>query len=118
MKNTTNLSFGEVELTFFFGLSFLGEFLEEHNIELSDVDERLTKNPFKFLPKLMYGSYKHNCERHDQKVAYKYYDFVDLIDNNGGLGSEVVNDFIVAFTNSLTKNVPSVDDTEEKPKKK
>ena len=50
MKNRKTIVFGKNEFEFFFGLSFLGEFLDEQNITLEQIDEKLNRNPFKFIP--------------------------------------------------------------------
>lgn len=118
MKNRKTIVFGKNEFEFFFGLSFLGEFLDEQNITLEQIDEKLNKNPFKFIPTLMHESYLHNLKRRGQNDGLGYYDFVDVLEDNGGFGSVQVQEFIKAFTESLVKDVPESEENAETSKKK
>ena len=117
MKNRKTIKFGSNEFEFFFGLSFLGEFLEEQKISLNDIDEKLNTNPFKFLPTLMYASYKHNLERNGKNVKLKYYNFVDVLEENGGFNSEQIQEFMQAFTKSLTSGVEQENNNDSSKKK-
>lgn len=117
MKNKIDIVFEDKTLSFFFGLSFLGDFLENQSIELSDIDEKLQKNPFKFIPLLMYESYKHASKRIGNNNILDYYKFTDVLESVGGLGALQVQQFIQAFTESLTKNVPEVEADNDAKKK-
>ena len=106
MRNKITLDFDGKKLGFHFGLGFLGELLDSLGCSIEDLDSNIKNNPFKVIPKLMYTSYSYNLERQGEEVDLKLYDFIDLLDNVGGVSSESVSKFLTAFTDSMTKNVP------------
>ena len=106
MPNKIKLNFEGKELGFHFGLGFLGELLDNLGFSIDELQTNIEKNPFKVIPKLMHTSYVYNLEREDKDVELKLYDFIDLLDNVGGVTSESVSLFLTAFTDSMTKDVP------------
>ena len=106
MTNKLKLNFEGKELGFHFGLGFLGELLDNLGFSIDELQTNIEKNPFKVIPKLMHTSYVYNLEREDKDVELKLYDFIDLLDNVGGVTSEGVSLFLSAFTDSMTKDVP------------
>jgi hypothetical protein len=107
MTNKLKLNFEGKELGFHFGLGFLGELLDNLGFSIDELQTNIEKNPFKVIPKLMHTSYAYNLEREGKDVELKLYDFIDLLDNVGGVTSEGVSLFLSAFTNSMTKDVPT-----------
>tara|TARA_R110000787_G_scaffold113054_1_gene222091 strand:+ start:71 stop:445 length:375 start_codon:yes stop_codon:yes gene_type:complete len=106
MTNKIKLNFDGKELGFHFGLGFLGELLDDLGFSIDELQINIEKNPFKVIPKLMYTSYAYNLKRQGKDVELKLYDFIDLLDDVGGVTSEGVSLFLSAFTNSMTKDVP------------
>ena len=106
MTNKLKLNFEGKELGFHFGLGFLGELLDNLGFSIDELQTNIEKNPFKVIPKLMHTSYVYNLEREGKDVELKLYDFIDLLDNVGGVTSEGVSLFLTAFTDSMTKDVP------------
>ena len=106
MTNKLKLNFEGKELGFHFGLGFLGELLDNLGFSIDELQTNIEKNPFKVIPKLMHTSYVYNLEREGKDVELKLYDFIDLLDNVGGVTSEGVSLFLSAFTDSMTKDVP------------
>jgi len=106
MTNKVTLNFNGKELGFHFGLGFLGELLDNLDCSIDDLQLNIKNNPFKVIPKLMYTSYVYNLNRQDKEVSLKLYDFIDLLDEVGGVTSESVGLFLNSFTNSMTKDVP------------
>ena len=94
------------EIGFHFGLGFMGELLDSLNCSIEELMEGIQKNPFKFIPKVMFEAYNYNCIRADKESEYSLYSFTDLIDDDGGVMSESVATFLEAFTKSMTKDVP------------
>lgn len=105
MKNI-KLKLNNKELGFHFGLGFLGGLLESLDCGIEELMEGVQKNPFKFIPQLMYNSYDYNCKREGKENEYNLFSFTDLIDDDGGVVSENVSKFLEAFTGSMTKDVP------------
>jgi hypothetical protein len=106
MKQQIELSFNGKELGFHFGLGFLGELLDNLGFSIDELQSNIEKNPFKVIPKIMHTSYAYNLTRKGEKVDLKLYDFIDLLDEIGGVSSESVSSFLTAFTDSMTKDVP------------
>lgn len=111
MKQIT-LNIGGQDRVFFFGLGFLGNLLEKENIEMSEIDSNINKNPFKWIPLIMFHSCAFGYQRKNEFPDFDALDFADWIDEVG-MDSEVITNFFTAFRNSLVKDVP-----EDKSKKK
>lgn len=103
MKYKIDIKFSEKILTFHFGLSFLGYFYQKYDLDVAKLYEKIQKEPFSFIPLLMFESYKHNLERQDKEVVLKQDELADLIDENGGLHTEgaPASEFLEAFINSI-----------------
>lgn len=101
-----DLKLDKKDLTFSLGLGFLGELLEDLDCGIEGLMEGIQKNPFKYIPKLMFHSYKYNQVRNGLESEYNLYTFTDLIDNDGGVISGNVSKFLESFTLSMTKDVP------------
>ena len=112
------LTINKRKLDCHFGLGFLGEVLDELNMSLEDLSHRLTNNPFKYVPKLVYYSSVYGLERKGQVADYSYHDVLDWIDEDGGFANPNLTKFLEAFTKSLTKNVPKQDEVKKDTKKK
>ena len=96
------------QLEFAFGMGFLGELLEETNIDLEEFLIRFDKNPFKYIPICMYVSAKYAYEAKGTKIDFTKYNLIDWLELDGGLtdANKSVLEFTKAFSNSLFKNVP------------
>lgn len=101
-----NLVFSEKEISFHFGLGFMGELLESLDCSIDELMKKLDKNPFKIIPKLMYESHSYSCLRQGKESEYGIIEFTDLIDEDGGIMSEKTAKFLEAFTSSIVKDVP------------
>jgi len=106
MANKIKLNFEGKELGFHFGLGFLGELLDNLGFSIESLQDDLEKNPFKVIPKLMHTSYAYSLKRQGKEVELNFYDFLDLVDNAGGVTSEGCLAFIDAFGSSMNKDVP------------
>lgn len=116
--NYIQLELGGKLRGFKFGLGFLGEAINNLGFSITDLDQELNKNPFKVIPELMYQSAYYNCLRKGEVADFDKFDFVDWIDEAGGLDSEVVRQFLEGFTRSMTKDVPKEDGVKEVAAKK
>jgi hypothetical protein len=116
MKQIT-LNIGGEDRIFYFGLGFLGNLLESENIEMSEIDDALAKNPFKWIPLIMFYSCAYGFNRKNEFPLFDSADVADWIDDIG-MNSEVVKAFFKAFTDSLTKDVPQQKEVKKKVVKK
>ena len=110
--NVVRIKIADQEIDFAFGLGFLGEALDELNISINDIQDKLTRNPFKIVPSLMYHSAKYAKFRKKEDGGFTHDEMIDLIDSGGGVSQPGVILFLQSFTSSLIKGVP-VDETPE-----
>ena len=110
--NKITLNIGGKDREFHFGLGFLGNLLESEGIQMNEIDSKITENPFKWLPLIMYYSCAFPYKRKNEFPDFDAFDVSEWVDEIG-MDSKVVVDFFTAFNQSLTKNVP-----EDKSKKK
>jgi hypothetical protein len=106
--NKLDIEVGKRRFTCSFGLGFLGECLENLDLSITDIGDKLDKNPFRWIPILMYESIKYPKDELDFSKG----DLIEWLDNDGDKGTKTMNSFVVAFLNSLTKNVPK-EETEQ-----
>ena len=95
---------GGKDFAFNIGVIFLGIYLQEKDTDLDTLFQNVVKNPFYYLPDLMYESAKYKTP----KLKTTRADFLSLIDKEG-LQAGAINEFLTKFTQSLTQNVPSED---------
>tara|TARA_R110002153_G_scaffold180206_1_gene333670 strand:- start:712 stop:1074 length:363 start_codon:yes stop_codon:yes gene_type:complete len=114
MTNKIKLNFNGKEIEFFFGLSFLGEFLKEENTDLQGIFDSINSNPYSFIPNLMYKSYLHNSKRQGKKTDLKPFEMSDLIEETGHFkdGSESAK-FVEAFLQSIIDTLPKTEGVED-----
>lgn len=116
--NNITLKIADRELEFSFGLGFLGELFDETGLDIHEVAKKVTTNPFKMVPLLMYYSSAYALRRAGKEVDYTVYDFIDWLDESGGIGNPNTNVFLKAFTQSMIKNVPKDNSKQTGSKKK
>ncbi len=105
-KKVAKIKLGEKMRSFYFGLGFLGLFIEESGVSLEDIDEELKKNPFKRIPQIMYYSLAFGFVKQELEIPFKVYDVIDWIDNDGGIGGPAVAEFLKAFNENSNANLP------------
>lgn len=102
MKNKILLDFNGRKLEFFYGLSFLGSFLEKNNTTVEEVSQKIVNNSLSFVPTLMYESYLHNCTRNESKPEITKIKLIDLIEDTGYFkDNSVAGEFVTAFYKSI-----------------
>lgn len=114
MNKTTITLKGNV-VTLLFGTWVVGELIDR-GFELDKIQDNITKNPFKFIPLLVYlAAVNATAEKDLEK--YNLNDFYDWIDEVKGFGSKEVVKVLKCFTTSITygvKKKPEAVITEEK----
>lgn len=88
------------------GLGFLNELLSGTGKRLNDfalVDDIV------LMPMLMYYSRLYACKRNNEPIDFTQDDIFDYIDENGGVGGEVLKTFSEAYIKAMTQDIP-VDD--------
>ena len=115
MNKKAKITIGETQFNFWFGLGFFSNLRDNHGIGMEDIQKGLIENSFKLVPILMLEAAKYSAFR--RKVSFKrtVFDFIDAIDDDGGISAPAYLEFIEAFTNSMTRDVPK---EEGGPKKK
>lgn len=105
-KKTAKIKIGGKERTFHFGMGFLGLFIENTDTTMETLETDISKNPFKVLPELMYYSLSYGYIRKDLEVKFNKYDVSDWIDEDGGVDSKSVTEFINKLGESMNPNLP------------
>ena len=100
------LTINDKAIGFHIGLGFLGEFQDKHDLSINDLVAKMDKNPWKMLPLLMYEAALY---RNDGKLDFSHKDLIDYIDEDGGFASNSLQEFLKRFMQSLTKDVPNED---------
>lgn len=120
--NYTKLELGGKNRGFKFGLSFLSNVLDHLDISIADLGEAMQKNPFKVLPVMIFEAHKSNELKARREIDFVLEDVYDWIDDAGGVAGQPVKEFIAAWTLSMNKDVPILEDSDEpssdEPKKK
>lgn len=116
--NKIKLTINKREIEFHFGLYFLGELLDELDMSFDEINERLSKNPFKFVPRLMFLSAKYAYTRKGEVIDFSEYTLVDWLEADGGFTNPNIENFLNAFTGSLSKDVPKETEDENVDAKK
>jgi len=117
---TITLKFPKQELKCSLGLMFLGELLDETGLSLEEAGEQMQKNPFKLIPTMIYVSARVEAELDGKDFDLTRRQLVEIIEEDGGIGSEQITKFVEEWTKSLFKGVPTEEPAEEggdKPKK-
>ncbi len=116
--NKIELVINKQKYVFVLGLGFLGELIDALDMGIDEVANKMIKNPFKYVPIVMYYSAKYNLERQGEEVTFDNHTFEDGIDADGGINIKSVSDFMQAFTKSLIKDVPQEEEKGNKTSKK
>lgn len=107
------LTINKNKVTLPLGLGFLGDCLENLDLSIKELCDKLDKNPFKWIPTIMHESYKHKCYLDDVEVVITLNEFVKFLNNE--TGTKTMRKFLLAFTEFLFKDVPKQDaDTQDK----
>jgi len=91
----------------------MGTLLKENKTSIEQLMKDLSENPFDTVPLIMHTSAKYGAKRLNLEFTLSIDDFMDILDDNGGISAKGIEDFLTAFTNSMTKDVPK-----EKPVKR
>jgi len=112
--NKVKITIGKTEFEFHFGLGFFGELKDNQGIGIEEIQVRLSENPFKLVPILMLEAAKYSAYRKGAEFKHTEFTFVDAIDDDGGLNSPAFLEFLNAFTDSMSKDVPKEKVTKKK----
>jgi len=116
---TLNLTINGKEIKFSFGLGFLGELIDDLDIGFDELFIKYDRNPFKYIPLIMFHSAKFTAENNDKEIDFTKNDLCNWIDDDGGLKNESMIKFSHAFIESINKDVPKEEESKgNEPKKK
>ena len=106
-KKTTKIDLGGKERTFYFGLGFLGLFIEKTGISMDALEDYMKTNPFKAIPELMFYSLVYGYIREDLKPDFNVYLVTEWIDEDGGADGPGVMAFMESFNKSMSVDLPA-----------
>jgi len=117
--NELKIELGGKERLFSFGLAFLGELLEHFDMDMAELGAKMARNPFKYQPLIMFLSAKHACELNDIEMDFTHSDVISWVEAEPfGIKSDKATKFDACLVESLYKNVPKQDETQDKKKVK
>ena len=106
MINNAIITVHKTKFDFRFGIGFLGRLLKRVDLDIQELLQEVSKNPFDMIPVIMYESAKYGFDRKGEEFNYTVYDFIDFIDADGGIQSKSIERFLKAFTDSIMEDVP------------
>ena len=108
------LTINNRELTFSLGLGLIGELLEELDLETNVFFSKVSKNPYKYYPIIMYFSAKLYNEQNGIETDFTLKDIISDLEqyNYLGVDDNPILEFGKIFWDSVNKNVP-VEESEE-----
>jgi hypothetical protein len=95
------------------GIGFLNLLIDGTGKDLITLGQEVQTSAPTIVPKMMYYSLLYSYQRQNKEVDFSQEDIYDLIDENGSVQGSFWNDFLIAFTKSMSQDVP----TEESKKK-
>jgi len=106
--------------TFTFGLIYIGEVLERLDIDYNTLLIKVSKNPFKYAPILMFESLRNSYRIDKKEVDFTEDDIVNWLESEDLLGVDVMLKFVHAFmgTNENPTPVNDIDVVEDENVKK
>ena len=108
-KKKFTAEFGGKERTFWLGLGFLAMFVKNSKIDIDELTDAMTKNPFKVMPELLFYSLKYGYDRVGADLDFNIYDVTEWIDEDGGVSSP----FTLNFMQKLGAAIGGADTNEE-----
>ena len=109
MLRDISLELGGKKRTFSFGILFLGEVLERLDVDYDTVLQKVSKNPFKYAPILMFESLKNTYKSKDKELDFTDRDIVKWLESEDALGVDKMIDFIKAFMGTNENLTPTED---------
>ena len=106
-KKQAKISLGGKERTFYFGLGFLGLFIEKTGIGMDGLEDFMSTNPFKAIPQMMFYSLAYGYIRQDLEPDFNVYIVGEWIDEDGGADGPAVKEFLERFNESMTSKLPA-----------
>ena len=89
---------GGQDRVFYFGLGFLGIFLDLTSIRAEEITEKMRENPFKVMPQLIYSSLIYQYKKEGVEPDFNVFDVGEWIDDVGGYSGPFMTEFMERFT--------------------
>jgi len=120
MITEIKLNLGKKDRLFTFGIIFLGEVLERLDTDYNTLLEKVSKNPFKYAPILMYESLRNSYRIEKKDIDFVEDDIVLWLESEDLIGVDVMLSFINAFMGTQENKTPvnEGEDTKDASKKK
>ena len=119
MKQQLKLKLGGKNRLFTFGILFLGNALERVEFEdYNDMLLKVSKNPFKYAPILMYESLLNTYKKQNKEVDFTELDVVNWLDKDYEQGMADMLEFVQVFLGTNENKAPIEDGKQEDNSKK
>jgi hypothetical protein len=88
------------------GIGFLNLLIDGTRKDLITLGQEVQTSAPTIVPKMMYYSLLYSYQRQNKEIDFSQEDIYDLIDENGSVQGSFWNDFLIAFTKSMSQDVP------------
>ena len=105
-KKQAKITLGGKERTFYFGLGFLGLFIEKTGVKLDSLEVYTEANPFKAISEMMFYSLAYGYIKQDLEPDFNIYTVSEWIDEDGGADGQAVKEFYAKFKEAMVANLP------------
>jgi hypothetical protein len=106
MIKEIKLKLNKKQRTFTFGLIYLGEVLERLDIDYNSLLNKVSKNPFKYAPILMFESLRNTYRINKESVDFTEDDLVNWLEKEDLLGVDLMLKFVHAFMGTNENPTP------------
>jgi hypothetical protein len=119
MQQSLEINLGGKNRTFTFGILFLANALERSEFEdYNDMLLKLSKNPFKYAPIMMYESLVNTYKKNKQDIDFTETEIQDWLDEDYADGMNAMLLFINVFMGNTENKTPIEDNKNAKGSKK
>ena len=101
------------EFDCFLGLEFLGNVIDDLDLNYKEFLDRTNRNPVKFMPLIMFHSVRYGLIENDIEIDFDKKQFLLWIQNEGGISNVEMKKFSSAFWDSINSNVPKDEEVEK-----
>ena len=107
-KNRIEITLGGETRALHFGMGFVGRLLEGTGKDLAEIGEALSKNPYKWAPEIIWRAMDYAALRDKKDFDFTVLDVADWIDEAGGITSDVIEQSMKAFNDSLFRGTEGI----------
>ena len=101
--NKVEIEIGGKPRDFYVTIGMIGNVLEDLGVSMGEMQQMISRNPFKAIPTLMYHGYSWGFEMENRESDATRTDVFNWVDEAGGLQSKPCQQFIDTLTKTFLK---------------